>query len=281
MINAQCYFDWYAVTRLVHLGAPLESRSPQGDTPLLHCAGSGSTPNVIQLFIQHGADMNATSERDGDSMWHRLIRRPNARVLSALADDGTFLRCIGMWHQPNHAGVTPMQLAETRKDLTTDTKSVYRLMLAATTQWSQLLAPMVEKELTLALGIGDLAAMVMQYIDGSGAKWESDSPFESPSQDYKPPSVDPSAPVSASQSSLALAAAQPINPAAPGEWSDDDDGHDEEEDDEEDIEPNSDMEENENDEGENDEHVGFVLDQADDNGDDDDPNELDEFQEVN
>jgi hypothetical protein len=176
VINAQIYFDWHVVTKLMELKAPLESRSPKGQTPLLHCAGSGSTKNVVQLLIQHGANMDAT-DAQGNTMWHLIIRRANLRVLKPLAEDGIFLQALGSWFVPNAAGRTPVQSAHGHRHRGGESADIHRIMETAQAQWEHLVVPLLETELTSVMQLRDLARMALQYIDGSGKPWpEPDEP---------------------------------------------------------------------------------------------------------
>lgn len=171
VINAQCYFDWWVVTKLLALGADLESRAPSGETPLLHCAGSNSTPNVLQLLLQHGADMDAQMPLRRDNMFHLLIRTGNLRVVDALVKDGSLLRATAPWRVPNADDEAPMEMAERLALAGRESADINRLMKTAHQQWQALVVPFLLSELTDHMRLRDVAGLTLQYLDGSGAPW--------------------------------------------------------------------------------------------------------------
>jgi len=71
----------------------LDSRSPDGRTRFLHWCRSCPTPNVQQLFVAHGCDVNATDSA-GNTGLHRLVQSQNFRALEALAKDDRLTRVM-------------------------------------------------------------------------------------------------------------------------------------------------------------------------------------------
>lgn len=87
----------------------LDARDPDGCTPFLHWCGSGPTPNVLQLLIAHGCDVDAT-DNHGNTGLHRLVQSRNLRALEALAKDQPVLLCRA-WLARYRAGLNVLELS--------------------------------------------------------------------------------------------------------------------------------------------------------------------------
>ena len=57
--KAADYGRWQLVTALVGAGVPVEADEPSGTTPLHVAAGAGES-EVVELLVEHGADLSAT-----------------------------------------------------------------------------------------------------------------------------------------------------------------------------------------------------------------------------
>ena len=69
----------FVVTQLCSMASArgmLDSRGPDGCTPFLHWCRSGPTPNVLQLLVAHGCDIDATDQA-GNTGLHRLVQSHN------------------------------------------------------------------------------------------------------------------------------------------------------------------------------------------------------------
>jgi ankyrin repeat protein len=91
---------------LIESRADLNAKDNHGFTPL-HFAAQEYLPEIAQILVGKGADVNAVDE-DGNSVLWRAIASARGRdeVVRCLLDNG------GNADLANHEGVTPRALAE-------------------------------------------------------------------------------------------------------------------------------------------------------------------------
>jgi ankyrin repeat protein len=153
----------------------LDRRDPSGVSAFLHWCGSGCTPNVLQLCLDHGADIDQV-DIDGNTALHKLVASSNFRALDALAKHGQdgdaralgsgFL-CRPWWCLRNNAGLTVAQLASHRTH-TEQGRSVQYLLQCAQRDWEEGGRPLLLRQLERVMHLHDVADLALQYIDGSG-----------------------------------------------------------------------------------------------------------------
>jgi hypothetical protein len=179
------YTDWWLVTRLCALGAPLESTGPDGVTPLLHWCGSGCTPNVMQ----HGASLEAV-DSEGNGCLHALVTSMNLRAIEAIGGDDFFCRSLGSWHILNKAGKSAYDMSTALKHVS---RSIHDILATASATHRRIIAPFLHAQLATAIPVKDLAAICIEYIDGSGRRFapivEDASDEEEEDEATPPPAV--------------------------------------------------------------------------------------------
>lgn len=95
---------------LVSHGGNVNSRDPEGYTPLLRCADTGSQyadlySGSIDYLIARGADVNAVN-RDGDSAMHLAAKSNSPKIVKSLLAAGANV------NSKNNSGQTPLAIAE-------------------------------------------------------------------------------------------------------------------------------------------------------------------------
>lgn len=219
VVNAQCYTDWFVLTRLVAMAQTrglLDTRDASGATPFLHWCGSGPTPNVLQLLVEAGCDVDAV-DAAGDGAVHRLVRSHNHRALEALATEQRFLERV--WCIKNNAGITPLDLAaiEMADGHNPQATLIHRMLSVAHAEWKAGLAPLLLRQLTSALQVVDLARLCVEYLDGSGKEWKTLPSLDDECRRAcaRSPMLSAADAVTAASSAAAAAAAVPVAPATP------------------------------------------------------------------
>ena len=93
------------MTLLLDRGSPVDVRSGEGTTPLMHAVRSARLEKVAFL-LDHGADVNARDQR-GFTALHRAAEMGHVDVTRMLLDRGAS-------PNPEAEGYTPRSLAEAR-----------------------------------------------------------------------------------------------------------------------------------------------------------------------
>ena len=127
----------------------LDSRGPDGCTPFLQWCSSGPTPNVLQLLVAHGCDIDATDQA-GNTGLHRLVQSHNFRALEALAKDEPGFLCRD-WFGRNQAGLNALELSAAlalgHHSADSRRVKVHRLLKCAWRDWQQSIAPLLQRQL--------------------------------------------------------------------------------------------------------------------------------------
>lgn len=217
VVNAQIYTDWFVVTKLVSMAKArglLDTRDASGCTPFLHWCGSGPTPNVLQLLVDAGCDIEAVDAL-GNTGLHKLVRSHNHRALEALASSQHFLERI--WCVKNRSGLTPLDLAafQMAEGHNPQAVLIHRMLSLAHEEWKAGLAPLLFKQLVGAVVLPDLARLVVEYLDGSGKDFKQPESLDEECRRACSRSPLPPPAAAAASSAAAAAAAAAEAPAAP------------------------------------------------------------------
>ena len=99
---------------------------------------------------------------------HLLVLTRNHRALESLATSHRLLERF--WCIKNAQGRTPLDLAALAKAgaYNHHVTLICRLLSVAQEEWKTGMVPLVLTQVTRAVGVSDLARLVIEYLDGSG-----------------------------------------------------------------------------------------------------------------
>lgn len=98
------------VEKLLQAGASVDFRCTYSKTPLMEAAGFGCT-DICHLLLQHGADVNATKDREEQS-WNPLCYASHSghrETTALLLQYGAQISCVA--NSFGHLGWSPVSLA--------------------------------------------------------------------------------------------------------------------------------------------------------------------------
>ena len=153
-------------------GVSVHARNKAGCTPLIQAASVLNSTSLsalgMRLLLSHGADLNAQDD-NGDSALHHLAKRKALTVLQELLDNDD----VGhldphLLNSEGHTAVdcATIQLAQSADEV--GTQRVHRFLITHMALWRKDVRLVLELCLQPVL-IPDLDAMVLGYVDGSGA----------------------------------------------------------------------------------------------------------------
>jgi hypothetical protein len=158
---------------LLQKGVDPNQPDADGCPPLVRWAGFRTIKSAcgLQLLIRCGADIHATNKQ-GQTMMHSLIQNKKLSIIEQLLEGGLeWLDCF----QPDKKGETIIALAEKavqERPNDQDSKEIKQMVKVHAQTWRKHVRPLLHSALSHSLLLPELAAMVVDYLDGGGRPFQ-------------------------------------------------------------------------------------------------------------
>ena len=172
-VDENSYTEWVVISKLIaKAGVRIDTRDESGCTLFLRWCDSYATSRVLAQLIEAGCDIEA-SDPQGNTGVHLLVLTDNYRALESLATSHRLLERF--WCIKNRQGQTPLDL--TARAMYTgaynqQTTLIHRMLTVAQEEWKAGMVPLVLTQVTRALGVSELARLIIEYLDGSGKEFK-------------------------------------------------------------------------------------------------------------